>query len=77
MVNEERIVELLTEIRDLQRTHLDRYGEAVRNQEESIEAQKGAIEYQRTVAKRLALLIIPLVILFLILSLGTMFGILG
>lgn len=73
MVNEERVVELLTEIRDLQRTHLDRYGEALRNQEESIEAQKGAIEYQRTMAKRIALLIIPLVVIFVILAFGTMF----
>jgi hypothetical protein len=75
-MNDDRIVELLTEIRDLQRTHLDRYQEALDNQAESIEAQKGAIDYQRTVAKRLALLIIPLVVIFLILALGTMFGVL-
>jgi hypothetical protein len=75
-MNDDRIVELLTEIRDLQRTHLDRYQEALDNQAESIEAQKGAIDYQRTVAKRLALLIIPLVVIFLILALATMFGVL-
>ena len=74
-MNEDRVVELLTEIRDLQRTHVERYQEALANQAESIAAQKGAIEYQRTMAKRLALLIIPLVVIFLILALGTMFGI--
>jgi hypothetical protein len=72
---EDRVVELLTEIRDLQRTHLERYQEALDNQAESIEAQKSAIEYQRTMAKRLALLIIPLVVIFLILAFGTMFGV--
>jgi hypothetical protein len=74
-MTEDRVVELLTEIRDLQRTHVERYQEALDNQAESIAAQKGAIEYQRTMAKRLALLIIPLVLIFLILALGTMFGI--
>lgn len=76
-MNEDRVVELLTEIRDLQRTHLERYKEALDNQAESIVAQKGAIEYQRTLAKRLALLIIPLVVIFLILAFGTMLGALG
>ena len=73
-MNDNRIVELLAEIRDLQRTHLERYQEALDNQTESIAAQKGAIEYQRTMAKRLALLIIPLVVIFLVLAFGTMFG---
>ena len=73
-MSEDRVVELLTEIRDLQNTHLERYQEALDNQAESIVAQKGAIEYQRTLAKRLALLIIPLVVIFLILAFGTMLG---
>jgi hypothetical protein len=73
-MNEDRVVELLTEIRNLQRTHLERYQEALDNQAESIVAQKGAIEYQQTMAKRVALLIIPLVVIFLILAFGTMFG---
>lgn len=76
-MNEDRVVELLTELRDLQSTHLERYQEALDNQAESIAAQKGAIEYQRTMAKRLALLIIPLVVIFLILAFGMMFGALG
>lgn len=75
-MNDDRVVELLTEIRDLQRTHLARYGEALDNQAESIEAQKGAIEYQRTMARRITMVIVPLVVIFLVLAFGTMFRIL-
>jgi hypothetical protein len=74
-MSQDRVVELLTEIRDLQRTHLDRYQEALDNQAESIEAQKGAIEYQRKMTRRGLALIVPLVVIFLIVAFATMLGI--
>jgi hypothetical protein len=35
-MTDDRIIQLLEEIRDLQRYHAERYREALRNQEESI-----------------------------------------
>ncbi len=74
MTGEERTLELLTEIRDLQRIHLERYEEALRNQAESIEAQRDAIEYQKRTIRRVLMALVPLIVLFLILALGTMVG---
>lgn len=39
---ETEVVELLREIRDLQKTHIESYKEAVQNQEKSIQMQKQA-----------------------------------
>jgi hypothetical protein len=75
-MRDEPVVELLTEIRDLQRTHLERYEEALRNQSESIAAQKQAIEFQRSMTRRLVRIFIPLVVTFLLLAGATMLGIL-
>ncbi|MCL7956611.1 MAG: hypothetical protein M8860_06870 [marine benthic group bacterium] len=74
MTDEERTVELLTEIRDLQRTHLERYEEALRNQSASIEAQREAIEYQKRTIRRVMVALVPLIAIFLVLALGTMVG---
>ena len=74
MTGEERTLELLTEIRDLQRIHLERYEEALRNQAESIEAQRDAIEYQKRTIRRVLMALVPLIVLFLILALGTLVG---
>ena len=41
-MSDERVVELLTEIRDLYRTHLERTEEVLHNQAESIAVQKKA-----------------------------------
>jgi len=43
-VNDDRIVKLLEEIRDLQRQHVENYKDALRNQEESIKMNR---EWQR------------------------------
>lgn len=59
-MNNDRIIELLEEIRDLQRRHATNQEEAIRNQQESIERQRGAIQYQRQLARRLLLVMIPL-----------------
>ena len=72
-----RIEELLTEMRDLQLSHLELYREALRNQAESIEAQKGAIEYQRTMVRRVLLVLLPLIAIFLVLAMSTMLGLAG
>ena len=48
-MSDERIVRLLEEIRDLQRTHAERYGEALRNQEESIRLQQAGLRRVRVV----------------------------
>jgi hypothetical protein len=74
MTGEERTVELLTEIRDLQRIHLERYEEALHNQSESIETQRDAIDYQKRTIRRVMMALIPLIVIFLVLALGTMVG---
>jgi hypothetical protein len=48
-MSDERIVRLLEEIRDLQRHHSERYGEALRNQEESIRLQQAGLRRVRVV----------------------------
>ncbi|HEY7481345.1 MAG TPA: hypothetical protein VH680_12590 [Gemmatimonadales bacterium] len=48
-MTDERIVRLLEEIRDLQRHHGERYGEALRNQEESIRLQQAALRRVRVI----------------------------
>ena len=46
---DERVIRLLEEIRDLQRSHAERYGEALRNQEESIRLQQAGLRRVRVV----------------------------
>lgn len=72
MTSDERLVELLTEIRDLQREQVARYAEASRRQDASIEAQREAIELYRSTIRRVFRLVLPVVvaILFLILLLA-------
>ena len=48
-MNDDRIIRLLEEIRDLQRQHAERYGEALRNQEESIKLQQAGLRRVRVV----------------------------
>ncbi len=48
-MTDERVVRLLEEIRDLQRQHAERYGEALRNQEESIRLQQAGLRRVRVV----------------------------
>jgi hypothetical protein len=46
---DERVVRLLEEIRDLQRQHVERYGEALRNQQESIRLQQAGLRRVRVI----------------------------
>jgi hypothetical protein len=48
-MSEDRIVQLLEEIRDLQRHHGERYGEALRNQQESIRLQQAGLRRVRII----------------------------
>jgi hypothetical protein len=48
-MSDERVIRLLEEIRDLQRQHAERYGEALRNQEESIRLQQAGLRRVRVV----------------------------
>lgn len=42
-MTDDRIIQLLEEIRDLQRYNVERYGEGLRNQEESIRLQQAGL----------------------------------
>ena len=48
-MTDDRLIRLLEEIRDLQRQHAERYGEALRNQEESIRLQQAGFRRVRVV----------------------------
>jgi hypothetical protein len=48
-MTDERAIRLLEEIRDLQRQHVERYGEALRNQQESIRLQQAALRRVRVI----------------------------
>ncbi len=48
-MNDERVIRLLEEIRDLQREHAERYGEALRNQQESIRLQQAGLRRVRVI----------------------------
>ncbi|MDH3734952.1 MAG: hypothetical protein OEU54_15590 [Gemmatimonadota bacterium] len=65
MSQDERVIEVLEEIRDTQRQHFELYQEAVRNQEESIRAQQEAIRFQKVTTRRLMFGLIPLIAIVL------------
>ena len=48
-MNDDRVVQLLEEIRDLQRQHGERYREALRNQQESIRLQQARLRRVRVI----------------------------
>jgi hypothetical protein len=48
-MTDERVIRLLEEIRDLQREHGERYGQALRNQEESIRLQQAGLRRVRVI----------------------------
>lgn len=48
-MTDDRIIRLLEEIRDLQRQHAERYGEALRNQQESIRLQQAGLRRVRVI----------------------------
>jgi hypothetical protein len=63
-MTDDRIVRVLEEIRDLQRQHVERYGEALRNQQESIRLQQAGLRRVRVILGFAAVV--------LVLALGTL-----
>ena len=49
-MNDDRVIRVLEEIRDLQRQHVENYKEAIRNQQESIELSR---QWQAQAQRRL------------------------
>jgi CHASE3 domain sensor protein len=68
-MTDDRMIRVLEEIRDLQRQHAERYGEALRNQEESIRLQQAGLRRVRvilafaTIAVILAVTMLVLILL--------------
>jgi len=60
-MDDDRMVKLLEEIRDLQRAHVENYKDALRNQEESIRITK---EFQRKASLRQLVALIVIAVLF-------------
>jgi hypothetical protein len=48
-MSDDRIIRLLEEIRDLHRQHVERYGEALSNQQESIRLQQTGLRRVRVI----------------------------
>ena len=44
---DEQLIKLLEEIRDLQKLHVENYKDALKNQQEAIVIQKGAVRRQK------------------------------
>ena len=59
-MDDDRVVKLLEEIRDLQRAHVENYKDALRNQEESIRINK---EWQRKASLRQVVALIVIMVL--------------
>ncbi len=48
-MTDDKVIHLLEEIRDLQKEHVQRYGEALRNQQESIRLQQTSLRRIRMI----------------------------
>ena len=59
-MDNDRVVKLLEEIRDLQRMHVENYKDALRNQEESIRINK---EWQRKASMRQVIALVVIAVL--------------
>ncbi len=55
---EEQVIKLLEEIRDLQKSHVENYKDALKNQQESIEIQKRALRRQKITSLVLAVILV-------------------
>jgi CHASE3 domain sensor protein len=71
-MTDDRVVHLLEEIRDLQREHTQRYGEALRNQQESIRLQQTGLRRVRIILAFAAFVLILAIgmLLFLLMRVG-------
>ena len=71
-MNDDRMIRLLEEIRDLQREHAERYGEALRNQQESIRLQHAGLRRVRVILGFAAVVLIMAVGVLLLLLMRVM-----
>jgi len=62
VAEDERVVRLLEEIRDLQKQHVENYHEALKNQRESIDFQR---DWQRRLTRRQVIALVALVLVML------------
>jgi hypothetical protein len=60
---EEQVIEILKEIRDLQRLHVENYKDALKNQQESIDIQKRAMRRQKITILVFGILLASLLVL--------------
>jgi hypothetical protein len=60
MVDDDRVIKLLEEIRDLQRAHVENYKDALQNQQESIRMNR---EWQRKATQRQVIALIVIAVL--------------
>jgi hypothetical protein len=60
---DDQILALLTEIRDLQKQHLEKYKIALQNQEKAIEAQKNSVGRARTILLIVGAIVVALYLL--------------
>jgi hypothetical protein len=60
MVDDDRVIRLLEEIRDLQRAHVENYKDALQNQQESIRMNR---EWQRKASQRQVIALIVIAVL--------------
>ena len=65
----DQVVKLLEEIRDLQKQHVEKYGEALRNQEAAIQMQKQAVSRQKIHLILVGVLVGGLLLIWLLSSL--------
>ena len=65
----EQVIALLTEIRDLQRLHLENYKEALQNQKLGLEAQWQAASLQRRVLLGALIIVLLAIAALVVLSL--------
>lgn len=68
-MNDEKVVSLLEEIRDLQKQHVENYKEALKNQQEVVLLQKEAVARQKVTLRRLFIIMGIFLGLSLLLSL--------
>lgn len=67
-MNDEKIVSLLEEIRDLQKQHVENYKDAIKRQDQALELQKEAVGRQKDAMKKLVIYFVILFGAFLVMA---------
>jgi CHASE3 domain sensor protein len=61
-MDDQRVIHLLEEIRDLQKLHVENYKDALKNQQEAIDIQKRAVRRQKIILIVAGLLLVGVLI---------------